>query len=81
MLLKFFLMPFWLLIDGLLGIMPEAALELTLDSTFFDLLKAGVYIMGADTFSFAVSSFLFWYSIQLLWAIIEWIYKKIPGVS
>ena len=32
-------------------------------------------------FTFAMMNISFWLSIQFVWAVIEWIYKKIPGVN
>lgn len=34
-----------------------------------------------EVWSVLISNILFWILIHIGWAIIEWIYKKIPGVS
>ena len=36
---------------------------------------------GATTFCMVVSNIAFWLTADMVWAIVEWIYKKIPGVS
>lgn len=49
--------------------------------TILDILGHGVYFMGVDTFAFVVSSIAFWFTVDIAWAVIEWIYIKIPGVN
>lgn len=34
-----------------------------------------------DALFLAIGMFLTWYGILMTWAIIEWVYKKIPGVN
>lgn len=34
-----------------------------------------------DLWAFVIQSIGFWYGIMMLWAVIEWVYKKIPGVD
>lgn len=38
-------------------------------------------IFPLDLFKFIFNNGLFWMGIQLSWSIVEWVYKKIPGVS
>ncbi len=48
---------------------------------FLNLISNGLYFSGADTFVTALTVVISWYLVQFTWAIIEWTYKKIPGVS
>lgn len=50
-------------------------------NSFFDLLSYGVYIIGPTCFVAIIGTWITWTGIHITWAIIEWIYKKIPGVS
>lgn len=34
-----------------------------------------------DLWTTIIQSIGFWYALMMLWAIIEWAYKKIPGVN
>ena len=54
----------------------------TFDLTpLLNLMSYGVYIFGPTAFCFVVNTVVGWASVHLGWAIIEWIYKKIPGVD
>jgi len=41
----------------------------------------GLMIFPLDIWAFCIGSFALWTGIHFAWAIIEWIYKKIPGVN
>lgn len=51
--------------------MPSIPLPLRYASCFFPM----------DLFAIIVGLFVTWYVIFMTWAVIEWVYKKIPGVS
>lgn len=46
-----------------------------------DILGYGVYFMGFSTFNLVIGSIAFWFTVDIAWAVIEWIYIKIPGVN
>lgn len=46
-----------------------------------DLLRFPLSLFPADVWIFLLSYISLWSFIHLTWAIFEWIYKKIPGVS
>jgi len=50
-------------------------------SWFIDLLAIGFYIFPFSLFVIIMGNVLFWLTLQMGWAIIEWAYKKIPGVN
>lgn len=45
------------------------------------LCKIGLGIFPADVWTICIGNGVFWLAVQFVWAIIEWIYKKVPGVD
>lgn len=45
------------------------------------MLKTGLGLFPNDVWIVCISNGMFWLVVQFTWAIIEWIYKKIPGVN
>lgn len=45
------------------------------------IVKYGAYFFPLDVLSTVVTGFSLWYTVLLTWAMIEWVYKKIPGVD
>lgn len=85
MILSLILSPIWFLINQLISLLGGffGDYDFTVKSfgVLLDVLGYGVYFFGANTFCMVVSSIVFWLTVDLVWAIIEWIYKKIPGIS
>lgn len=81
MLIKLIFYPIFLLLDFILTFIPNQVIEVVVDSSFFYVLGYGVSVIGLSNFVMMLGSVMFWYSVQLTWAVVEWIYKKIPGVS
>ena len=50
-------------------------------TAFIDFLSYGFIIFPFPLFIGFIGNVLFWLAAQMTWAIIEWIYRKIPGVS
>jgi hypothetical protein len=50
-------------------------------SGFIGMLAYGFYVFPVSLFLVFIGNILFWLSAQMIWAIIEWVYKKIPGVN
>lgn len=48
---------------------------------FIDLIGYGIYVVGPVTFVSVVASFTAWTVVNMAWAVIEWIYKKLPGIN
>ena len=51
-----------------------------IDNTL-NVLSYGLMFFPLDVFVTVVGSFAFWMSAHMVWAFIEWVYKKIPGVD
>lgn len=45
------------------------------------LIRTGLGIFPGDVWVVCIANGMFWLVVQFTWAIIEWIYKKIPGVD
>lgn len=45
------------------------------------LLAKAMIVFPADVWVVVMGNIAFWLIVQMGWAIIEWVYKKIPGVS
>lgn len=85
MLISLILKPFFIFINFLIGLLGGFFGNVSFISSGFDvvvdLLGYGIYFMGSNTFNFVISSIGFWFTIDIAWACIEWLYKKIPGVD
>lgn len=45
------------------------------------LLKTGICFFPTDVWIACIANGMFWLVVHFVWAIIEWVYKKIPGVD
>ena len=85
MLIQMILTPIWAIINGLISLLGGFFGEFTWSvgnfDVLLDLLGYGVYFFGATTFCMVVSNISFWLTVDMVWVIVEWIYKKIPGIS
>ena len=48
---------------------------------FLSLLLKGLSFFPFDVWSIVISNVMFWVGVHFVWAVIEWIYIKIPGVD
>lgn len=70
------------LVDVIIGLFP------TLDVPVFNglggattLLGYGLTFFPLDLWVALIGNIAFWLSVQLGWIVIEWVYKKVPGVD
>lgn len=47
----------------------------------FKMIRIGLGIFPNDVWLVCIMNGLFWITIQFTWSMIEWVYKKIPGVD
>lgn len=81
MLVEFFLSPILFLINKLIEFMPQGyELPSWIGSTI-SLLRKGMYFFPLDVWLILIANITFWLTVQMVWAVIEWLYKKIPGVD
>lgn len=85
MLISLILKPFFIFINFLIGLLGGFFGDIAFVNYGFDvvvdLIGYGVYFMGSSTFNLVISSIAFWFTIDIAWACIEWLYKKIPGID
>lgn len=51
-----------------------------IDNTL-NVLSYGLQFFPTDVFVSFIVSVSFWMSAHMIWAVVEWVYKKIPGVD
>lgn len=51
-----------------------------LDNTL-NVLSYGLMFFPLDVFVLTIGSIGFWLLAHMVWAIVEWVYKKIPGID
>lgn len=71
-------------IIGLFDLIPAANFSNDIQSHISSFLTALGYfnsLIGLDIFVTCLSHALFFWAVDVIWGIIEWVYKKIPGVS
>ena len=70
------------MVISIVNMIPDfSTVSSTVGTTFYQFLQVGCYFFGAQNFYLVITCVLSWASIDLIWAIIEWIYKKAPGVD
>lgn len=48
---------------------------------FYDLVGLGLYFFGTAPFALVISSVVMWSAGELTWSLVEWVYRKIPGID
>ena len=85
MILELILTPVFALIGVIINLIPDMSQREALtgfDMTgLIDVLAYGFYVFPFELFMIFIGNVLFWLGAQMVWAIIEWAYKKIPGVN
>ena len=82
MLIELMLAPLWGLVGLVISLIPSLnCTNGTILQGFFDFLRIGLYFTGSIPFVLVLTNVLLWITVQIGWAIIEWIYKKIPGID
>lgn len=81
MILQLMLTPFFLIFHSLLIFIPEGVgMPSWLDDTI-SLISKGLIFFPLDVWLILMGSIIFWLTAHMGWAIVEWCYKKLPGVS
>lgn len=74
--------PLFLFFRFLISLIPSLSVANgSIGEGFYHFVGIGLYFVGTGNFLLIIGSVIFWTTLQLSWAVIEWIYKKIPGVS
>lgn len=70
------------LVISIINMMPSISnVSSSVGQTFYHFLSIGCYFFGANNFYLVITCVLAWAGIELSWAVIEWAYKKVPGVD
>jgi hypothetical protein len=84
MLLAMLLTPIFGLILGAISFLPDmSSIDYVAESAglIHAIAAIGFVIFPQNLFIATIACVVFWLGVQVAWAIIEWIYKKIPGVN
>lgn len=49
--------------------------------SFFNLIQKALFFFPPDVFTTVLGTIIWCLGSQLVWSIIEWVYKKIPGIN
>lgn len=81
MIVSLLLSPVFLLISGLIGMLPVAFALPDWLNPCLDLLSTALWFFPGDVWALVIGNVMFWVVAKLAWSIIEWVYKKVPGVD
>ena len=85
MILEFILTPIFWVLGFLVSLLPDLSFISFFDGfdfqPFLDLISPVFVIYPASLFILVISNVIFWTTVQFGWAVVEWFYKKIPGVN
>lgn len=82
MLIEILLLPVIWLVDWGFSLINK--LDISLPSWLGDtlsLISKALMFFPTDVYVVVIANIVFWLTLQLTWGIIEWIYKKIPGIN
>lgn len=82
MLLELILNPLFGFCNFLVSLIPNiSTVDNNLGQTFMEYIGIGLHFFGTVPFLLIISNVLMWVAVDLTWSIVEWTYKKIPGVN
>lgn len=65
----------------LMSLLPNMERPAVSLASSLELMAPALSIFPLDMFNFIFTNGIWWIGIHLAWSVIEWVYKKIPGVS
>lgn len=69
-------------VEFVINLIPNyTTLTITAIAQFYNYVSIGLDYVGTAPFIAIITNVLAWCAIDISWAVIEWIYKKIPGVD
>lgn len=81
MILELILTPIFMILQGLISLLPSMPDMPDWITSTINLVSLGLWIFPRPVWVACIGSIAFWSFGQIGWRIIEWIYKKIPGVD
>lgn len=80
-LINLLLTPFKLLLEFILSLLPDTPSTAGSLVNVIVFLKKGLWFFDYDLFCTYITCILAFVTLQFAWSIVEWIYKKIPGIK
>lgn len=68
-------------VNFLISMLPTPVIATISGFTPPDIVRYGICFFPSDIMFYTVAAFVTWKTIFILWAITEWVYKKIPGIN
>lgn len=81
MIIELLLTPIFFIVNGLISLLPKMGELPSWVNDFLNVVSTGLTIFPIDVWIFAIGSIVFWRFGLIAWSVVEWLYKKIPGVS
>lgn len=81
MIVELLTIPFIAVVEFMISLIPEGFVLPSYISYTLDILKYPLSIFPIDLWVLIISNVSFWYMVQVSWAVVEWIYKKIPTIG
>jgi len=84
MIISFILDLFYRLLNGLVGLLPSGSIPSSVSDSItniWGMVNAFSYVIALDTFIIVLLLVLAFDGIVLLWHLIQWIIRKIPGMQ
>lgn len=81
MIIELICTPIFILLDFIISFLPVGITIPDWAISFIGLIQKALFFFPPDVLTTVVSVIVVSYSAQFIWAITEWVYKKIPGVK
>lgn len=81
MIIELLFNPIFFLIKSLISFIPEGYNIPAWGSHFLNLVSTALMFFPSSVYIIVVGNIVFWMTVHMVWAVIEWAYKKIPGVN
>ncbi|WZL74072.1 hypothetical protein QBE52_04860 [Clostridiaceae bacterium 35-E11] len=81
MIIELLFSPVFAILNRLVVHIPVGATLPSWSLDFANLLSKGLMFFPADVWFVVIGNVIFWMMAHMAWAIIEWLYKKLPGVD
>lgn len=79
MLLKLFLAPFFLIVNGIISLLPSNSFNGTEVEGIVDMFTIAFNFFPSDVWFWCISSIIFWVTVQLLFAFFNFVVKMFLG--
>lgn len=82
MIIELILDCFFGLVNFIISLIPTNSVGLpNWITSFISFVSTGLSFFPPSVFNILIGNIAFWLTVQMSWAIIEWLYKKVPGID